>query len=179
MQLQDLICAVIMAFPLISVIVRCYNEEEHIGTLLHSLGEESFQDFEVVLIDSGSTDGTIEIAEEHGVDEIVYIDPSEFSFGRALNYGYEAANGESCVNAGAHVYPKREDWLEYLVDKFEEDVALVYGKQRGNDITTYSENHIFKQWFPQEDIQRQDHPFCNNANAAVRQEIWENHPYDE
>lgn len=168
-----------MTSPLVSVVIRCYNEAEHIGKLLHGLQKQSFQDFEVILVDSGSTDGTIEIAEEHGVSEIVYIDPADFSFGRALNYGYEAANGKFCVNASAHVYPKRKDWLERLVEAFEEDVALVYGKQRGNDVTTYSENQIFKQWFPEEDIDRQDHPFCNNANAAVRREVWEQFPYDE
>jgi rhamnosyltransferase len=168
-----------MNSPLASIIVRCYNEAEHIGKLLHGLSEQSIQDYEVVLVDSGSTDGTIEIAEEFGVDKVEYIDPEEFSFGRALNYGCEAAAGEFCVIASAHVYPSRDDWLEQLLDKFNEDIGLVYGKQRGNDVTTFSENQIFKQWFPDHDIERQNHPFCNNANAAIRRELWEEYPYDE
>jgi GT2 family glycosyltransferase len=77
------------------------------------------------------------------------------------------------------VYPRRDDWLECLLRKFEEDVALVYGKQRGNDITTFSENQIFKQWFPNYDIDRQGHPFCNNANAAIKRNIWKKYKYDE
>lgn len=168
-----------MESPRVSIIVRCYNEAEHLGKLLHGLGEQTMQDFEIILVDSGSTDGTIEIAESFGVEEIVYIDPEDFSFGRALNYGFEAARGKFCVIASAHVYPKRDDWLEQMLDMFEEDVALVYGKQRGNDVTTFSENQIFKQWFPDYDIERQDHPFCNNANAAIRRELWETYPYDE
>jgi glycosyltransferase involved in cell wall biosynthesis len=168
-----------MESPRISLIVRCYNEAEHIGKLLHGLDQQTIQDFEVILVDSGSTDGTVEIAEEYGVDKLVYIDPEDFSFGRALNYGCEAAAGDFCVIASAHVYPRRDDWLERLIEKFEENVALVYGKQRGNDVTTFSENQIFKQWFPDHDIERQDHPFCNNANAAIRRELWEEYPYDE
>jgi len=168
-----------MDSPRASLVIRCYNEADHLGKLLHGLSEQSLKDFEVILVDSGSTDGTIEIAEEFGVEEIVYIDPEEFSFGRALNYGCEAASGEFCVIASAHVYPKRDDWLEQLLAKFDDDVALVYGKQRGNDVTTFAENQIFKQWFPDHDIEGQNHPFCNNANAAIRREVWEKYPYDE
>lgn len=168
-----------MDSPRASIIIRCYNEADHIGKLLHGISEQSFQDYEIVLVDSGSTDGTIEIAESHDVDKIEYIDPENFSFGRALNYGCKAADGEFCVLASAHVYPKRDDWLKRMLEKFDEDVALVYGKQRGNDVTTFSENQIFKQWFPEHDIERQDHPFCNNANAAIRSELWEEYPYDE
>jgi len=168
-----------MDSPRASIIIRCYNEAEHIGKLLHGLEEQTMQDFEVVLVDSGSTDGTVEIAESFDVEEIVYIEPENFSFGRALNYGCDAASGEFCVIASAHVYPKRDDWLEQLLEKFEEDIALVYGKQRGNEVTTFSENQIFKQWFPEHDVERQQHPFCNNANAAIRRELWEEYPYDE
>jgi glycosyltransferase involved in cell wall biosynthesis len=162
-----------------SLIIRCYNEADYLGKLLHGLEAQTMQDFEIILVDSGSTDGTLEIAESFGVDEIIYIDPENFSFGRALNYGCEAATGEYCVIASAHVYPRRDDWLERLLEKFEEDVALVYGKQRGNDVTTFSENQIFKQWFPDRDIDRQSHPFCNNANAAIKRNLWEQYTYDE
>lgn len=168
-----------MQSPRASLIIRCYNEVNHLKKLLHGLEEQTMQDFEIVLVDSGSTDGTIQIAESFGVDEIVYIDPESFSFGRALNYGCEAATGEYCVIASAHVYPQHDDWIECLLEKFAENVALVYGKQRGNDVTTFSENQIFKQWFPDHDIDRQNHPFCNNANAAIRRDLWEEYSYDE
>jgi len=169
-----------MSSPRASLIIRCYNEAEHIGKLLHGISEQTIDDYEIVLVDSGSTDGTLEIAEEFGVDTITYIDPEDFSFGRALNYGCEKANGEFCVIASAHVYPKRDDWLERLLEKFhDEEVALVYGKQRGNEVTTFSENQIFKQWFPDHDIERQPHPFCNNANAAIRRDVWKEYPYNE
>jgi glycosyltransferase involved in cell wall biosynthesis len=168
-----------MDSPRISIIIRCYNEAEHIGKLLHGIEKQSLQDYEIVLVDSGSTDGTLEIAESFGVENIVYIDPENFSFGRALNRGCEQASGTFCVIASAHVYPKRDDWLEQLIAKFDENIGLVYGKQRGNKITTFSENQIFKQWFPDHDIDCQNHPFCNNANAAIRRELWEEFPYDE
>lgn len=169
-----------MDSPRASIIVRCYNEAEHIGKLLYGISEQTIQNYEIILVDSGSTDGTLEIAREFRVDEIKQIVPENFSFGRALNYGCETASGTFCVISSAHVYPKRKDWLEQLLKRFEdEDVALVYGNQRGNDVTTFSEKQIFKQWFPDHDIDYQPHPFCNNANAAIRRELWEEFPYDE
>jgi glycosyltransferase involved in cell wall biosynthesis len=170
-----------MSAPLASIIIRCYNEAEHIGKLLHGIDEQRLADHEIVLVDSGSTDGTLEIAEDYGVEKITHIAPEAFSFGRALNHGCEAADGRYCVMASAHVYPKRDDWLNQLIGKFDadDDIALVYGKQRGNEVTTFSENQIFQQWFPEHDIDIQDHPFCNNANAAIRRDVWEEYPYNE
>ena len=57
--------------------------------------------------------------------------------------------------------------------------GLVYGKQRGNEVTRYSEHQIFAKWFPEESTRNQLHPFCNNANCAVRKSLWEEQAYDE
>lgn len=168
-----------MAAPRTSIVIRCYNEVEHIGKLLHGVFAQTVDDIEVILVDSGSTDGTLEVARQYPIDDVVYIDPEEFSFGRALNYGCEAASGEFCVFASAHVYPRRKDWLESLLSMFEENVALVYGKQRGNETTKFPEKQVFRRWYPDHDRPRQDSPFCNNANAAIRRSVWEEFPYDE
>lgn len=168
-----------MNSPRASIIVRCYNEREHIGRLLYGIFEQRMDDFEVILVDSGSTDGTLEVARQFPIADVVYIAPEKFSFGRALNYGCEAASGTFCVFASAHVYPMRRDWLETLLMKFDDDVALVYGKQRGSDETKFSEKRIFERWFPDQDRDRQKSPFCNNANAAIRRSVWAEYPYDE
>lgn len=166
--------------PRCSVVIRCYNEEEHIGRLLTGIMEQTIADeTEIVVVDSGSTDATVSIASSFPTN-IVQIRPEEFSFGRALNIGCDAANGDVLVFASAHVYPVYEDWLERMVAPFADpDVALVYGKQRGNEKTKYSEHKIFEKWFPEESNWDQSHPFCNNANAAVRRSVWKELPYDE
>jgi glycosyltransferase involved in cell wall biosynthesis len=136
-------------------------------------------DVEIIVVDSGSTDATVKIASQFPT-QIVSINPEEFSFGRALNIGCAEASGEFIVAASAHVYPVYEDWLERLLVPFEDpEVALSYGKQRGNEVTKYAEHQIFAQWFPDESNYDQDHPFCNNANAAIRRVLWEEMPYNE
>ena len=162
-----------------SVVVRCYNERDHIGRLLYGVEQQSRDDVEVVLVDSGSTDGTLEIAAEYGVEEVVHLPPEEFSYGRGLNEGCRAASGDVCVFASAHVYPRRRDWLDRLVEPLGGDVALTYGRQRGGGESSYPERRVFRQWFPETNTGTQRSPFCNNANAAVRRSVWESLPYDE
>ncbi len=117
--------------------------------------------------------GHVDIAQRYGAD-IVHITPSEFSFGCSLNKGIAKANGDYCVVISAHCYPSNEHWLEKLILPFaDESIALVYGKQRGNQITKYSEQQIFKKWFPESSSGKQNSPFCNNANAAIRKSLWE------
>ena len=162
-----------------SIIIRCFNEERHIGRLLSGIMQQSFKDVETILVDSGSTDATLSIASRYPV-RILSVRPEEFSFGRSLNTGCQAASGEFIAIASGHVYPVYKDWLVHLLAPFDDpQVALAYGKQRGAETTKYSEHHVFARWFPDESNLNQDHPFCNNANAAIRRSLWERLPYDE
>ncbi len=165
--------------PSCSIVIRAFNEDKHIGKLLEGIFHQTVKNVEVILVDSGSFDRTIEIAQTYPV-EIVHIHPQEFSFGRSLNLGIEKANADLIVFASAHVYPVYPDWLEKLLDPFEDSkVALTYGKQRGMETTQFSEHMIFSHWYPEYSNLNQEHPFCNNANAAIRKNLWEKHPYNE
>jgi glycosyltransferase involved in cell wall biosynthesis len=161
------------------MIIRAYNEERHIGRLFEGVRQQTVKDVEIILVDSGSTDGTVSVAESFGA-RIVRIPSSEFTFGRSLNLGIQAATRERIVIASAHVYPVYPDWLESLLQPFEDEkVALTYGKQRGPKSTHFSEQQIYHQWYPDSSKPRQSTAFCNNANAAIRKSVWEKNPYDE
>src|SRR5919198_222618 len=122
-----------------SLVIRAYNEEKHIGRLLEGVHHQTIKDMEIILVDSGSTDKTISVAESFGV-QIVQIPSSEFTFGRSLNLGIQAATRKLIVIASAHVYPVYPDWLESLLRPFEEkNIALTYGKQRGPESARFSE----------------------------------------
>ena len=162
-----------------SIIIRAYNEERHIGRLLEGIRQQTISDVEIILVDSGSTDGTVPLAESFGA-RIVHIPSTEFTFGRSLNLGIQAATRDLIVIASAHVYPVYPDWLESLLRPFEkEQIALTYGKQRGPGTAKFSEQQIFHQWYPDISKPRQATAFCNNANAAIRRSLWEKNPYDE
>ena len=162
-----------------SIVIRAYNEDAHIGRLLEGIRQQTVKDVEIILVDSGSTDGTVSVAESFDA-RIVHIPSDEFTFGRSLNFGVQAATREFVLIASAHVYPVYPDWIESLLHPFEDDrVALTYGKQRGPDSAKYSEHQIFHQWYPDISRLNQETAFCNNANAAIRKNLWEKNPYDE
>lgn len=168
-----------MTTPQISVVIRSFNEERHIGRLLSGLMRQTARPTQILLVDSGSTDSTLEIARRYPV-EIHRIEPQTFSFGRSLNIGCRAATGEILVIASAHVYPVFDTWLADLTAPLHDrSVALAYGRQVGDERTKFSEHRVMARWFPPTSEIRRDHPFCNNANAAVRRGDWESHPYDE
>ena len=163
----------------VSIVVRALNEAEHLPALFTGLLRQSRRADEVVLVDSGSTDDTVAIAEAHGA-RIVHIEPSEFSFGRSLNRGCAEATGDVLVFVSAHVYPVDEHWLANLLEPFDDDdVALVYGRQTGDHRSKFSEVQLMRQWFPNESDHDQRIPFCNNANCSIRRSWWEALPYDE
>jgi glycosyltransferase involved in cell wall biosynthesis len=147
--------------------------------LLQGLRNQSVRDVEVVVVDSGSTDSTVAIAQSHNA-KVVHVPAKDFTFGRSLNAGIRAAFGDSIVIASAHVYPVYPDWLETLLAPFQDPaVALTYGKQRAPESARFSERQVFLQWYPDTSVPRQGTAFCNNANAAIRRSLWERHAYDE
>jgi glycosyltransferase involved in cell wall biosynthesis len=166
--------------PAASIVIRCYNEVEHIGAVLDTIARQSMQDYEIVVVDSGSTDETLEVVADHDV-ELVHIRKEDFSFGRSLNMGCARARGEHLVFLSAHCYPTDDSWLESLLKGFEtQQIAAVYGRQRGvPGKSPFSEQQILRRWFPDESAVPQEGPFMNHANSAVRRSVWEEHPYDE
>jgi rhamnosyltransferase len=167
--------------PLATLIVRTYNEAKHLGNLLKSVAVQqvaSGRPVDVIVVDSGSQDGTDAIALEHGV-RLLPIAKEEFSYGRALNLGCEAAEGEFLVVISGHCLPADENWLEELLKPFSDSsVAMTYGRQVGDDSTKFSEARVYEKYYPEKRAS-QGAAFCNNANAAVRRSIWRRFRYDE
>lgn len=163
----------------VGVVIRCLNEERHIGRLLAGLARQTRVPEQVVVVDSGSVDATVDIA-SHYTSDIVHVPPADFSFGRALNRGCDVVKTDVIVFVSAHVYPLYDSYLEMLTRPFDEPaVALAYGRQVGDHRTRYSESRLMLKWFPARSIPAQPYPFCNNANAAIRRSVWEDNAYDE
>lgn len=164
----------------VSVVIRTLNEARYLGELLRSIGEqETDHEVEVVLVDSGSTDETLQVAKCHGA-RIVHIGQDEFTFGRSLNYGCDAAKGEYLAFISGHCIPACKRWIQDLAAPLVDGIAVYsYGRQLGRDTTRFSERQVFDKYFPTESMIPQQGFFCNNANAMLRKDIWKQFRFNE
>lgn len=159
---------------LVSIIIRTFNEQKYLESLLLNILGQKCEPakLEIVIVDSGSTDSTLEIAARYPC-QIIHIRKSDFTFGRSLNMGCEAATGELFIFISGHCLPTNEHWLNRLVSPLVEGKASYsYGRQEGKHSTKYSEYQHFEKSFPAYDKIPQDGFFCNNANAALTREAW-------
>lgn len=165
----------------VSIVIRTYNEARHLGALLEGIRSQSAPglDAEVIVVDSGSTDETLSIAEHYGC-RIEHIRKEDFSFGRSLNLGCRSASGDVLVMVSGHCIPVNENWLANLVGPLADNkLALVYGRQVGNESSHFSECRIFEKYYPDISSLPQEGFFCNNANSAIRRSTWQQSPFDE
>lgn len=166
---------------LISVIIRTYNEERYLNQLLKSISSQIINKhkIEIIIVDSGSTDRTLSIANSFNC-LIKHIKKNDFSFGRSLNVGCESSNGEILIFISGHCIPFDEHWIINLINPIiYNNISLTYGRQIGGEESKFSEKQIFEKYFPNESKLPQNNIFCNNANSAILRSVWEKFKYDE
>jgi rhamnosyltransferase len=166
---------------MISIIIRTYNEQKFLPELLNQIKiQRSEFENEIIVIDSGSTDNTLKIAESFNCI-ISKIKKEEFSFGHSLNQGCSLAKGDYLIFISAHCVPVDSNWIQNLVKPLLNDhkVAISYGRQIGHDLSKFSEKQVFAKYYPDYDKIPQEDFFCNNANACIRKRLWEEKHFNE
>ncbi len=164
-----------------SIIVRAFNEARHLPALFDAFDRQTYRDFEVIAVDSGSYDDTRRIASERA-DRLLRISSEDFTFGYSLNVGLREARGQYAVIVSAHTIPDGDDWLETLIAPMKNDVtvAMTYGRQKGVPSSRFSEAEDFERVFgPVPREEKRGHLFVNNANSAIRRDLWLERGFDE
>ncbi len=110
----------------ISVLIRTFNSEKTLGDVLSRLDLDD--DDECIIVDSGSTDLTLDIAARHGA-HVVKLNPP-FNYSRSLNAGFETARCDLVLVLSSHCIPLRNDLIfrmREVATHSTADVALIYG----------------------------------------------------
>jgi rhamnosyltransferase len=116
--------------PAVSVVIRCRDEAASLGAVLDAvLAQQGAPPAEVVALDSGSRDGTLDLLARRPV-RVEHLAPAAFTYGAALNRGATLARGALVVYLSAHCRPTDRGWLARLVAPFADaDVVASFGRQ--------------------------------------------------
>ncbi len=92
--------------PLFSIIIPCYNSASIVGRAITSVLEQSYSNLELILINDGSTDNTLEVLKQFGKDSRVRIFSKANGKGycSAINYGMDKVKGDYFLNLGEDDY---------------------------------------------------------------------------
>ena len=168
---------------MISIIVRTENEERWIGHCLQAIASQNLQQYEVIIVDNGSTDKTLQIVEEfkkslRGLKVVKFN--GQFKPGAAINLGISNSTGKFIVILSGHCIPKSDNWLNALIEKLENvKVGGVYGRQEPLPFSSPLDKRDLAITFGLDPKVQVKDPFFHNANSAFRREVWNSFPFDE
>ncbi len=116
--------------PPVSIILRSFNEGWALRETLPALRAQTYRNWELIVIDSGSTDGSVELIRQAAPRHFIQIQPHEYVPGRVLNRGMELARGNIGIFLNADATPQDSNWLRPLVETLDDpSVAAVFGRQ--------------------------------------------------
>src|SRR6476469_1107760 len=104
-----------ITFPIITVVIPCYNHGAYLAEAIQSILAQTYQDFEIIVVDDGSTDNTKEVA--CGFEKVRYLYQSYAGLSAARNTGIKNSKGFYSLFSDA------DDWL--LPDALETNFKLL------------------------------------------------------
>lgn len=129
--------------PLITVITVVLNAKVHIEQTIQSVINQTYPDIEYIVIDGGSTDGTLEVIKKYEDKITLWKSESDKGIFDAMNKGIDLATGEwiNFMNAGDHFYTN--DVLEQVFKTENADVDVIYGDSKAS---YYIGNNVFTKY---------------------------------
>lgn len=160
-----------------SIVIRTFNSERTIRQVLEGVRFQSLSDYELIIVDSGSTDGTLRIVQDYPHTFVDYSG-ERFTYGGSLNAGCSVARGEFLVCLSHHCVPLHEEWLGELVTTMEENTQLAgaYGPLLF-DVGDYRANLQGIRSIDGKEFRRRPNQGLQNPNSIIRRELWKEYPF--
>lgn len=172
-----------------SISILTKNEERNIGACLEAVfSQKAVGPFEVILVDSGSTDATLQIAGGYPI-RIEQISARDFHHARTRNFAASLGKGPILINLSGDAIPASDAWLCNMLANFSDPgVGAVYGRQLpkpGSTMercdtfdTVYGDQKIVKDPAHRNGMGYRFYHF-SDVNSAIRRSVWEASPYPE
>ncbi|MGL4546575.1 glycosyltransferase family 2 protein [Eubacterium aggregans] len=182
-----------------TIVIPTKNAGQILDCCLHAVFNQATEySFEVVCVDSGSSDETLNIIKKYPCD-LLEIRPEEFGHGKTRNLGVSRGSGEYIVFLTQDAVPVNEHWLQKFIDamKIDEEIVAGFGKHCpypdcnlfdkrdlavhfknfGEINTIYAIND--QERYEKDEGYRHMLAFFSDNNSCIKREIWKKYPYPD
>jgi rhamnosyltransferase len=162
-----------MDVPLVSIVMRSFNEGWALRETLRAVQAQEHAHWELIAIDSGSTDGSVELLRQAKPRHFIQIEPGHYNPSRVMNLGMELARADYGIFLNADATPQGRGWLRPLAQALQDlGTAAVFGRQipRPDCRAVYALDYE-RCFGPQRISSRWDH-FFSMVSSGLRKDVW-------
>lgn len=162
------------------VLIRCYNEVNWLPLTKKALDDQLSQPANVIFVDSGSNDGSRELAKSYGWQVIEY-QAKKFNYSESLNLGCSHSISDAILILSAHCILIDQESVKMMLKELIEDdeVCAVYGRQLPTSKSTPHDIRDLLTVFGRERLVFKQYPFFHNAFGMIRRDLWQKFKFDE
>ena len=162
-----------MGNPLVSIIMRSFNEGWALRQTLPALLAQNYKPWELIVIDSGSTDGSVQLIEQAHPRHFIQIQSKEYNPSRVMNHGMRLARSDFGIFLNADATPQGSDWLGPLVLALQNPrTAAVYGQQIPRPDCQAVFAHDYERCFGKRRETGKWEHFFSMVSSGLRKDIW-------
>jgi len=158
--------------------MRSKNEMPYLRATLDMLNRQTFQDYEFFVIDSGSTDGSLEaLRKQCDASHLTQIDPSDYIPGPVLNTAISRTDHALIVLLNADAIPRSKDWLEKLIQPLLDDTAdATFSRQVARPDAEFIVAYDYQRAYTSNQTTT---PFFSAAACAFKRALWERQSFQK
>jgi rhamnosyltransferase len=153
--------------------MRSFNEGWALRETLRALKAQEYANWELIVIDSGSTDGSVDLLRQVGPQHLIQIEPEEYNPSRVMNHGMTLARAEFAIFLNADATPQGPRWLRPLVAALQDPkTAAVFGRQIPRPDCQAVYWHDYERCFGLDRESSHWEHFFSMVSSGLRKEIW-------
>ena len=157
----------------VTIVMRSYNEAWALRDTLPALRAQDYRNWELVVFDSGSTDGSEELIRAARPREFIQLLPHDYNPSRVMNHGMELARTETVIFLNADATPQGSGWLRPLATALQHPHhAAVFGRQIPRPDCQAVFAHDYERCFGAKRESAKWEHFFSMVSSGLRKDVW-------
>ena len=159
--------------PFASIIIRSFNEGWALRETLPAVQAQEYWNWELIVIDSGSTDGSVDLIRKARPKHFIQMKPGEYNPSRVMNLGMQLAASDFGIFLNADATPQGNNWLRPLITSLQEPKnAAVFGRQIPRPGCGAVFACDYERCFGRNRDSRKWEHFFSMVSSGLRKDVW-------